>query len=344
MAPQIQPLVSVVTPVYNAEPYLAECIESVLAQTYDNWEYVIVNNCSTDRSLEIAQQYSQRDHRIRIHNNGEFLRQLQNFNHAMHQISPQSQYCKVVHADDWLFPECIVRMVEVAEANPTVGIVGAYRLDEAQVDLDGLPYPSTVVPGREICRRWLFGELYVFGSPTSLLIRCDLIKKREAFYDEARIHADTAVCFEVLRESDFGFVHQVLTYTRRHNESVTSLTHSYNTRFLGNFAVFVTYAPEYLSREEYEAWLQQQIDGYYEFLARSVFELRGKEFLDYHRSELAKLGYPVHTLRLIKAVLLELLDFRQTTRRIRRARTARKTPSTAQGIRMDNVLDSIYRR
>src|SRR5438093_8149037 len=53
-----QPLVSVVTPIYNGEKYLAECIESVLAQTYQNWEYVIVNDCSTDRSLDIAQYYT----------------------------------------------------------------------------------------------------------------------------------------------------------------------------------------------------------------------------------------------------------------------------------------------
>ncbi|HID65334.1 MAG TPA: glycosyltransferase family 2 protein, partial [Anaerolineae bacterium] len=115
-SPKSQPLVSVVTPVYNAEPYLAECIESVLAQTYENWEYIIVNNCSTDHSLEIARHYAQQDARIHIHNNDEFLKQFQNWNHAMRQISPESKYCKVVHADDWLFPECLARMVEVAEA------------------------------------------------------------------------------------------------------------------------------------------------------------------------------------------------------------------------------------
>ena len=56
-----QPLVSVITPVYNGEEYLADCVESVLAQSYEKWEYVIVNNCSTDRTLEIAQEYEKKD-------------------------------------------------------------------------------------------------------------------------------------------------------------------------------------------------------------------------------------------------------------------------------------------
>src|SRR6266511_2705323 len=109
---QEQPLVSVVTPVYNGEKYLIECIESVLAQTYRNWEYIIVNNCSTDRSFDIAQSYAQRDARIRIHNNREFVAVIQNHNIAFRQISPQSRFCKIVHADDWLFPECIRPMVD----------------------------------------------------------------------------------------------------------------------------------------------------------------------------------------------------------------------------------------
>src|SRR5439155_14855095 len=100
-----QPLVSVVTPVYNGEKYLSECIESVLAQTYQNWEYIIVNNCSTDNSLEIAQGYAKKDPRIGIHNNPEFVGVIQNHNIAFRQVASASKYCKVVHADDWLFPE-----------------------------------------------------------------------------------------------------------------------------------------------------------------------------------------------------------------------------------------------
>ncbi len=112
MNADLPPLVSVVTPVYNCEKYLAECIESVVAQTYEHWEYLIVNNCSSDRSLEIVQKFAKTDQRIRIHDNKEHLGLLQNWNHALRQISPESKYCKVIHADDWLYKDCIARTDE----------------------------------------------------------------------------------------------------------------------------------------------------------------------------------------------------------------------------------------
>ena len=340
-----QPLVSVVTPVYNTEKYLAECIESVLAQTYRNWEYVIVNNCSTDRSLEIAQQYARQDARIRIYDNTEFLGQFQNWNHAMRQISPESKYCKVVHADDWLFPECIARMVAVAEAHPSVAIVGGYRLDEDQIGLDGLPYPSPVISGREICRSSLLGGAWVFGSPTSLLIRSDVVREREPFYDESVIHSDTEACFDILQDHDFGFVHQVVTFTRRHNESVTSLTNAFETRRLAGFTFLLRYGPAYLSKEEYERRLEEALEGYHRFLARRVFELKEKEFWNFQKSELEKLGYPLSTARLIKGLFFELSDLRQVTRRLRRAIRRRNVQKTSQDVpQCDTVLSSIYSR
>ena len=59
-------LISVVTPVYNGERYLRECIESVLTQSYTNWEYIIVNNASTDHTLAIIEEYARSESRIRI--------------------------------------------------------------------------------------------------------------------------------------------------------------------------------------------------------------------------------------------------------------------------------------
>src|SRR4029077_6844654 len=121
MASEAEPLVSVLTPVYNGEKLLAGCIESVLAQTYSNFEYIIVNNRSTDRTLEIAQSFAERDSRIRVHTNTDFLNVVDNHNKAFSLIPEQAKYCKVVGADDWLYPNCIAEMVKLAEQYPTMG-------------------------------------------------------------------------------------------------------------------------------------------------------------------------------------------------------------------------------
>jgi glycosyltransferase involved in cell wall biosynthesis len=303
-----QPLVSVLTPVYNGEKYLDECIESILAQTYTNWEYIIVNNCSTDCTLEIAQRYARMDHRIRIHDNQTFVGMIQNHNIAFQQISPTSSYCKMVHADDWLFPECIAQMVKIAEAHPAVSIVGSYGLQGCRVTWDGLPYPSTVVPGREICRRTLWGELYVFGSPTSLLIRADPIRKRQTFYNEANIHADKEACFDLLQDSDFGFVHQVLTYSRLHSDAATSFSERFNTFLLGTLTILTKYGHIYLDSSEYESFLKQHMKVYYTFLGQSIFHRRGKEFWDYHKNGIGHLGYSFSRTKLLETKFLEVID------------------------------------
>lgn len=311
------PLVSVVTPVYNGEAYLRECIESVLAQTYSNWEYVFVNNRSTDRTLEIAETYARREPRLRVITNPEFLPQFANWNAALRQISPDSVYCKVLHADDWLFPDCLEKMVAVAEAHPTVGIVSAYRLEEACVSNAGLPYPSPVTPGREIARRTLLGDYYVFGSPSSLLLRSSLVRAHDPFYQEDILHADTDVCYRLLRECDFGFVHQVLTFTRRHNESLMSQTQRLGTNAIADIRWLLRYGPEFLSRAEFEQLARARRDGYERTLARNLFALRDAEYWRYQFRELAALGWPVSRWRLLRAALIELTDFREFTRLLR---------------------------
>ncbi len=85
-----QPLVSVVTPVYNGEAFLDQCIESVLRQTYDNWEYVLLDNASTDRTPEIIAAYAEREPRIRVLRNPEVLPQIPNWNRSMRAISGDS--------------------------------------------------------------------------------------------------------------------------------------------------------------------------------------------------------------------------------------------------------------
>jgi glycosyltransferase involved in cell wall biosynthesis len=302
------PLVSIVTPVYNEEKYLAECIESILAQTYQHWDYTIVDNCSTDGSAEIARRYAAKDRRIRLWQNQQFLRAIPNCNVALRQISPASKYCKIVLGDDWIFPECLQRMIGIAERHPSVGIVGAYALEGQQVTLMGLPYPSDIVCGHKICRKHLLEGLYVFGSPSSVLYRADLIRDNDPFYNEANIHADTEVCFALLKTCDFGFVHQVLTFSRVRPGSQNTVSSAMQTHLAHTLRLLVTYGPQYLTYDELKECQEQHLSEYYRFLGKSLMLGREKEFWDYHRRQITEAGVGFSRSRVVGGALATLWE------------------------------------
>jgi glycosyltransferase involved in cell wall biosynthesis len=288
---QKSPLVSILTPVYNGADYIAECIKSVQKQTYQNYEYIIVNNCSTDGTLDIARRYAEQDARIRIHDNEQFVGVIENHNIAFSLMSPRAKYCKVVSADDFIFPECVERMVELAENDPNVGMVGTYLLAGKRVLCEGLDYETQIINGREISRATLLGGPYVFGSPTSLLYRCDLMRKTKAFYPHSNPHADTTACYEALEQSDFGFVHQVLAYARIHSESQTSKSlkmGTYNLALLGDLTRF---GPRYLTADEFKGRRDYLLTAYYRVVGNVLFERAGgKDYLAKQEVELRNIG------------------------------------------------------
>jgi glycosyltransferase involved in cell wall biosynthesis len=343
MDPRSFPLVSVVTPVYNDAEYLAECVESILAQSYANWEYTIVDNCSTDGTAEIAQRYAAQNRRIRLHRNHQFLPALSNFNLALRQISPASKYCKVVLADDWIFPECLEQMVAVAEAHRTVGVVSAYALEGTEFKCVGLPVRTTFVPGPEICRKHFLEALYLFGSPTNVLYRADLVRSHDPFYNESNIHADTEVCFVLLKTSDFGFVHQVLTYSRvRHASRSTGDTD--NQTDLGGFLeTLAKHGPVFLTKDELDCRLRRHVSAYYTFLGKSLILGRDRMFWTYHRTKLNETGVGFSHLRVARGVLANLAEavvnpkssFEKLARRWsnrRRAKTSQPEPPATSGM------------
>ena len=298
------PLVSVVTPVYNGAKYIGECIRSVRSQTYQNWEHIILNNSSTDNTLEIAQKYAATDKRLRIHNTDTLLPIMDNWNFALKQISPESKYCKVVHADDLLFSNCLEKMVNVAESHPTAGLVGSYGLWGERIISKGLPETTEFLSGKELSRLTLLNKVNCFWSPSSLLIRSDLVRERPAYYDPGILHADVKSCYETLKKSDFAFVHQVLTFIRKHEDSVTSSAALPLNRFvLDNLDHLLNFGPVFLSPTEYREHLKIRTKQYYRFLARSVFQLRQKKFWDYHMNTLAKIGLGIRYSKLIYASL-----------------------------------------
>jgi glycosyltransferase involved in cell wall biosynthesis len=303
-----RPLVSIVIPVYNGAEHLVECIESILAQTYQNWDCTIINNCSTDATAEIARRYVAKDARIRVQENEKFLRVIPNHNVALRQISSASKYCKMVFADDWLFPRCIEEMVSLAEEYPSAGIVGAYGLQGHEVMWAGLPYPSRLVSGREVCRRLFLEGLYVFGTPNSLLYRTDLVLSHDPFYNESNLHADMESCVVLLKSCDFGFVHQILTFKRVRPGSMGAITEDINTIIAGRLHDLVVHGPDFLTRGEFEVSLGQFVSKYYNFLAVSLMRgRRDRKFWDYHKRKLTEAGPGFSRVRLARAILARLL-------------------------------------
>jgi len=312
MSTQRNPLVSVVTPVYNGEPYLRECMDSVRAQTYPHWEYIILNNFSTDGTLQIAEEYQRKDPRIRVYSNDRLLPIIENHNKVFSLIHRDSQYCKVVSADDWLFPECLARLVELAEKNPSVGILGAYQLsgggNQWYVRNNGLPYARSVIPGREICRSQLLGELSVFGNPTSNLYRADLIRSTNAFFPNATPEADVSACFEHLQNADFGFVHQVLSFERLHEIRVTTVALDRNAYLSAAIDDCQKYGPIYLTNAERERRVRDLLESYYRYLSISALKRRKREFWKYHSTRLRELGFPLDRMRLARGVSSKVVD------------------------------------
>jgi glycosyltransferase involved in cell wall biosynthesis len=313
---------------------LTECIESVLAQTCESWEYIIVNNCSDDRTLEIAREYERKDQRIRVFSNDVFLPIIANHNRACSLISPDSKYCKVVCADDWLFPECLARMSAVAETNPSVGVVGSYQLsgggEQWYVRNYGLPYYKAVFEGREICRAHLLGTLSVLANPTSNLYRSDFVRGSKGFFPNATAEADVSACLKCLLASDFGFVHQVLSYERLHDNRDTTVALELNTYLPAAIQDCVTYGRSFLTPAEYESRVSDLLRVYYRFLSNNVLKRREKAFWRYHETRLRDLGFPLHRLRLLKGVCMRVVDLmlnpKQTVQMVNRRMRAPPQP------------------
>ena len=322
-------LVSVITPVYNGAAFLEECIRSVLDQTYEHFEYIILDNKSTDETVQVARQAAGSDPRVKVVQCDEHVGIIENWNRSLQAINAGSDYIKFVHADDWLFAECLARMVALADANENVGIISAYRLEEDRISLDHLPAaaPLTsgsetfVMEGRQVARAVLQRRASVLGSPTSILFRSSLISPDTPFFTDEFLHADKDACLRVLQDSDFGFIKQVLTYTRRHNESVTSLTNSLDTRRQENMLMLKKYGPSLLSDAELERTEARELIDYYNFLARKVGTGAGQAFWDSHRMVLASAGMPLSRWRLGRAVMRYWANPVSALKEFRRARS-----------------------
>lgn len=109
-------LISIVLPVYNGERFLRASIDSVIAQTYQNWELLVVDDCSTDSTAEIVTEYVQRDRRIKYYKNEVNLRLPRNLNRGFSLA--QGSYLTWTSDDNVFRPTAIEKMYNALKANP----------------------------------------------------------------------------------------------------------------------------------------------------------------------------------------------------------------------------------
>lgn len=209
-------LVSVCTPVYNGEKFLADCISGVLAQRYDNFEYIIVDNASTDRTPEIIERFRKEDSRIKVFRNPETLFIIDNFMTCASHCSSESTWIKYALADDFLYPNCLEEMIRVAEQSPSVALVSGLQVYGRALRNRGLPVRQSVFPGSEILKRELLRKLHVCShSPNTLMYRKDAFEAAGGLHRKY-LHSDTELAFRLLDGYDFGFAHCALTQTGLH--------------------------------------------------------------------------------------------------------------------------------
>lgn len=302
-----QLVVSVVTPFHNTAKYLAECIESVLAQTYPSFEYILVDNCSTDGAGAIAESYARRDPRIRLIRQPALLPQVQNYNSALAKICGESLYCKVVQADDYIFPDCLRMMVHAFEQSETIGLVSAYDLKGSTVRGSGFPRGTTMLSGPETARLYLRDGVWVFGSPTTVMYRASLVREITAFYDESLLHEDTEKCLQILERWNFGFVHQVLSFLRTGNDSISSKASSFQPGLLDWYILIRRYSTVFFEAAEAAALVKTARRIYYSMLAHRAIRSWDPAFWRYHTDGLRTLPEALDWRYLALRIFRELL-------------------------------------
>jgi len=133
------PKVSVFIPVFNTETFIAEAIESVLNQTFTDFELVIVDDCSTDDSFKICGKYATSDDRIRLYRNEQNLGMMPNWNHGLSLC--KGEYWGKLDADDLWTDTMLEKCLLILDQNPSIGMVCSRHIE---IDKNGEIYSNTV--------------------------------------------------------------------------------------------------------------------------------------------------------------------------------------------------------
>lgn len=223
------PLVSIITPTYNHERYVKACIESVLAQSYTNWEQIILDDASTDNTPEIIERYAKKDHRIK------FRRHEQNFgitrlgdiyNEAL-DIS-KGKFVAILEGDDCWPSDKVEKQLELFSDPKVVLTWGAGQIINGDgMVLGPLPRAWRKWPHEVICNqpRGNAVKLLILGNflmPSSTLVfrRQALLEIGGFWQPESCLCVDYPTCLKMSLQGEFSYSPQVLGYWRHHSNQV----------------------------------------------------------------------------------------------------------------------------
>jgi glycosyltransferase involved in cell wall biosynthesis len=185
------PTVSVCIPVFNAEAFIGEAVQSVLDQLFQDWELVVVDNASTDKTVEEIRRFD--DPRIRFFQNETNLGPEKNWNRAIALAA--GRYTKLLCADDILYPDCLALQVAAMEdpVNGKPALVFSSRdfIDErGRKILSASSYPPGLLDGAGLLRSILCAGKNLIGEPHTTLIRSDVLRAVGGFSTEIPYYTD----------------------------------------------------------------------------------------------------------------------------------------------------------
>ena len=202
-------LVSIIVPIYNAEKYLDSCIQSVLRQTYTNWELILIDDGSTDKSGRIAEEYGFADERITVFhqkNLGVSLARNQGIDEAT------GNYVAFLDADDELIEDCLAKTVNIAEET-NADVVAGRSCENQELFQDRI-----IWTGAEALENSLKDHLFTY-SACAKLIRREFIGKTR-FTPDIRINEDSYFVFQLLcKQNVFVLTNDVIYFYRANSES-----------------------------------------------------------------------------------------------------------------------------
>jgi glycosyltransferase involved in cell wall biosynthesis len=215
-----KPLVSVIMPIYNGSKYMVEAIDSILDQTYKNFEFIIVNDNSTDSTWEILKSYKKRHPKLRIINLTSQHGPFGAINFALRYA--KGEFIAPMDSDDVSLPKRLEKQVQFLLNNKDVIIAGTYaRIIDSQGKIIGKKAFAT--KNGDIYRK--FFEVHPIVHPSSMIRRSLLPKQDKIYYEKFGINDDYYTFFRLLKYGKFANIDEFLFNYRIHlkNNSLQGL-------------------------------------------------------------------------------------------------------------------------